>query len=88
MDTSKYVKNGFTGIENIGNTCFINSCIQIINHTYELNEFFDSDKYKTHLKTDIIDSYATVAWDDCEELCGVANEGQFHLINSYIICRS
>jgi len=64
MDTSKYVKNGFTGIENIGNTCFINSCIQIINHTYELNEFFDSDKYKTHLKTDIIDSYATVAWDD------------------------
>lgn len=37
----KYLNNGFTGLANCGNTCYINSCMQILSHTYELNDMLD-----------------------------------------------
>ena len=73
MDLNKYSKNGFTGIENIGNTCFLNSCMQIINHTYELNILLDSNKHIEHLKTDLIDSQALIAWNDLRNVMWSGN---------------
>ena len=73
MDLNKYSKNGFTGIENIGNTCFLNSCMQIINHTYELNILLDNNKYTEHLKTDLIDSQALIAWNDLRNVMWSGN---------------
>ena len=41
MDLSKYKDKGRIGLENLGNTCFLNACMQVLNNTYELNHLLD-----------------------------------------------
>ena len=35
---NKYDNKGLSGLCNLGNTCYINSCMQILSHCYELHE--------------------------------------------------
>lgn len=73
MDLTKYHNKGITGMVNLGNTCFLNSCMQVISHTYELNEFMNSEKHIPLLKKTLPDTTVFQEWNDLRKVMWSGN---------------
>ena len=61
-----YQNKGLTGLKNIGNSCYINSCIQLISNIYELNDYLDSLNLEN--LNNNIDSILLKEWDSLRKM--------------------
>jgi uncharacterized UBP type Zn finger protein len=71
-DFDEYKDKGLTGLANVGNTCYLNSCMQVLSHTYELNDFLNEKSYKNKINRKP-ESVLLVEWDKLREMMWSTN---------------
>lgn len=64
---TKYLNKGLTGLANCGNTCYLNTCIQVLSHTYEISEILNNENYKSKLNKKP-ESALLYEWDKLRQL--------------------
>ena len=64
---SAYEGKGLTGLGNVGNSCYLNACVQILSHTYELSEYLEKQTYTRKINK-VVDSMLLIEWDKLRKL--------------------
>ena len=71
--SNKYSNKGLTGLCNLGNTCYINACMQILSHCYELNDVLENiDVNKADINNDE-KSLILYEWKQLKDLMWTTN---------------
>ena len=68
----EYEDKGLTGLANVGNSCYLNACMQIFSHIYELSDFLKDGNYKKKINRKP-ESVILLEWDKLRKMMWSSN---------------